>query len=154
MLVFGILRKWQYSQRDDGLEVQAPLDPEDSIIIYCCSTFLPNQLMFIIMCGIRGWVFSTYISICALLCRVNFQFYPIPSPLLCPTWRPETGIRFILLGLHSCWHGLYSVSVLLTKICLVTTEDRPGVSLLASCACILHFCSVECHIMSCQVSDV
>jgi hypothetical protein len=108
MLVFSIPRKWPYSQQDHGLEVQAPLDPGDGTSIYCCSTFPSNQFMFIIPCCINGWALGTfwYVYGCAQWI-FSFPLCPLPCPAL-----PE-GLKLafgsLLLGLQSCWHGLYSV---------------------------------------------
>ena len=50
----------------------------------------------LLYCAVSVADYSAHVSICVLMCTVNFHFSPIPSPLLYPTWRPETGIWFTL----------------------------------------------------------
>ena len=40
---------WLFVQHDLGLAVRAPLDPEDSTVVYCCCTFLWHSFMFILL---------------------------------------------------------------------------------------------------------
>ena len=50
----------------------------------------------LLYCAVSVADYSAQVSICVLTCTVNFHFSIIPSPLLYPTWRLETGIWFTL----------------------------------------------------------